>query len=182
MSLKSRGISTGGVILMILGILLIIGFGYWGLRSLGVFGKKSNENGTSQKVSSKMDSKLVGQWDTGCLVPDPNSPWAERHTFTINADGTANHKRFTGETCPATKNDHDENYTLEFPASGQVNFIPTKNNIEPEAAIYDIYSVSGSNLTFGHGFCNCSTLCSASGGATAGDRFTCLNQFLVYKK
>lgn len=137
----------------------------------------TNANSATTKTSdSKIDSALVGSWDTGCLVPDPNSPWAEEHKFVIEESGKAVHTRLSGESCAGLQSDGDQNYTITIPAGGQINLVSSAGSI------YDIYQVSGSTLKFGHGFCNCTKLCSASGGATEGDRITCLNDFLVYKK
>ena len=139
----------------------------------------TNTNTTSETTktsNSKIDSALVASWDTGCLVPDPNSPWAEEHKFVIGSDGKAVHTRSSGESCASLHSDGDQNYTITIPASGQINLTSSAGSI------YDIYQISGSNLKFGHGFCNCTTLCSVSGGATEGDRITCLNDYLVYKK
>jgi hypothetical protein len=131
---------------------------------------------TTKTSDSKIDSALVGTWDTGCLVPDPGSPWAEEHKFVIGSDGKAVHTRSSGESCAALRSDGDQNYTITIPASGQINLASSAGSI------YDMYQVSGNTLKFGHGFCNCTKLCSVSGGATEGDRITCLNEFLVYKK
>ena len=141
--------------------------------------KNGTTKTTTPKSTGKIDSNLVGNWDTGCLVPDPNSPWAEQHTFKIESNGNATHTRSTGDTCAGLKQDHFEEYQISIPSANQINLIAKTAN---EPSIYDIYAVSGNTLKFGHGFCNCSKLCSASGGSTEGDRISCLNDFLVYKK
>lgn len=143
------------------------------------YGTNTNTNTTSATTKtsdSKIDSALVGSWDTGCLVPDPNSPWAEEHKFVIGSDGKAVHTRLSGNSCAGLHSDGDQNYTITIPASGQINLISSAGSI------YDIYQADGNTLKFGHGFTNSTKLCSVSGGSTEGDRITCLNDFLVYKK
>lgn len=182
MRTKSLGISTAGIIILIISILALIAVGYFGLRFLGVFDKNTKDTTgsvTTSSTSGKMDANLVGNWDTGCLIPDPDSPWAEEHTFTIDAKGKATHARKSGETCASLKQDNVNEFQISIPAPGQIDFIASNGG---GGNIYDMYSVSGNTLKFGHGFCNCSTLCSKSGGSTEGDRISCLNNFLIYKK
>jgi len=139
------------------------------------YGANTNNSNTTTS-NSKIDSALIGTWDTGCLVPDPNSPWAEEHKFVIGSDGNAVHTRLSGDSCAGLHSDGDQNYTITIPASGQINLVSSAGSI------YDIYQVDGNTLKFGHGFTNSTKLCSVSGGSTEGDRITCLNDFLVYKK
>jgi len=131
---------------------------------------------TTKSSSGKIDQNLVGTWDTGCLVPDPNSPWAEEHKFVISANGKAVHTRSSGESCAGLRSDGDQNYTITIPTKDQINLSSS------EGTIYDIYSVAGNDLYFGHGFCSCSNAGSINGGATEAGRFTRLNQFLKYQK
>lgn len=146
------------------------------------FGKNSESGvATTKTVTGTIDQNLIGFWDTGCLIPKAGDPWAEQHTFAISSNGIANHRRLSGESCAALKEDHNENYNISFPASGQINFIPTDNNVEDEPDIYDIYEVTTTTLKFGHGFCNC-TSTGGRFGLTAADRIVQLNEFLVYKK
>ena len=131
------------------------------------YGANTNTTNQTTKTSdSKIDSALVGSWDTGCLVPDPGSPWAEKHKFVIESNGKAVHTRSSGESCAGLHSDGDQNYTITIPASGQINLTSS------DGSIYDIYQVSGDTLKFGHGFSNSTKLCSVSGGATEGDRIT----------
>lgn len=131
---------------------------------------------TTQKSSSGTDQNLVGNWDTGCLIPDKHSNWAERHTFEFSSNGAANHKRYSGSSCGNLSVDHDDKMTWEIVGSGKINLY-----YETGGKIYDIYEISGTTLKFGHGFCNC---VSSGGtfGSSIGDRFVKLNDFLSYKK
>lgn len=177
--------------LAIVGIVVILIFsGYLGLafvlrnldKSLSSNSSwTQQQKGNAQKaVQGTVDQNLVGNWDTGCLVPDPNSPWAERHIFTINTNGTGNHKRSSGQTCDVLADDLDDNFNFVIPSLGQINLSYTSGIISG-TTVYDIYQVSGNTLKFGHGFCNCA---SSGGkyGANESDRFVILNNFLAYKK
>lgn len=186
--------NSGGIwrVFLIIGIVLVIIFGaYFGLAAIlrkvneGVESESgSSPTATSQKAG-KFDQSLVGTWTSDCLVPDPNSPWSEKHQFVIKSDGTAVHTRVSssGQSCSADTTLTD-NYKMTvvktgtFGELGQINLLDTGKN----ATIYDSYQVNGSTLKFGHGFCNCTKLCSASGGSTEGDRINCLNDYIIYKK
>lgn len=173
---------VAGIILLTLAIIFGLYFGLaYILRKVN-----NQETGTTTttettKSSGKIDQNLVGEWDTGCLVPDPNSPWAEQHHFSIKSDGTAIHTRKSGETCAGLNLDNTDAAKMTVPAAGEINIAFT-SGVAAGTTIYDIYQVSGNTLLFGHGFCNCTDAGSASGGATAGDRFNRLNTFLSYKK
>lgn len=193
MSEEKGGSKTNWVILVIIGVVLVLavaGFFTWRYYQAKKVEDIANQimanpdafkNGTSKTSSTtgKIDQNLVGTWDTGCLVPDSNSPWSERHQFIIRADGTATHTRWSGDdhNCSPTMTLTD-NYILNFPGNNQINLV----SAEAKGTMYDIYQVSGSTLLFGHGFCNCSIAGSVDGGATAGGRFTRLNEFLKYQK
>ena len=172
-------------LLIVLGVIVLIFGLYFGLAwVLRVVNDKylPEETGSASKPASslKVDEVLVGTWDTGCLVPDANSPWAERHTFTINSNSTANHKRYSGNSCAALAVDNDDNLNFTIPESKKINLTYT-SGIAAGTTAYDIYQISGNTLKFGHGFCNCS---SSGGkyGTSEADRFIQLNDFLVYKK
>ena len=181
---------VGGIILAVVIVLLFIA-SFLGFRIfsypvmlLSSYFDKSGNNSTGVGVSENVDSALVASWDTGCLVPDLNSPWAERHTFTINSNGTANHKRYSGESCATLSStpDHDDNMNLTIPSTGKINLSYT-SGIAAGTTVYDIYQVSGSTLYFGHGFCNCTKdLASGNFGSSEAKRVTALNTFLAYKK
>lgn len=132
---------------------------------------------TSGTLNNKIDPNLIASWDTGCLVPDEGSDWAERHTFSFNSNGTANHKRYSGgRLCNNLTVDHNDNFTWEIVGNGQINLYYSTGG-----KIYDIYQISGDTLKFGHGFCNCTSSGGKYGGSD-GDRFVQLNNFLLYKK
>lgn len=172
-------------LLIIIGVIVLIFGLYLGLAwVLRVVNEKylPEETGSTSKTTAslKVDQALAGTWDTGCLVPDANSPWAERHTFIINSEGIANHKRYSGNSCEAMAVDNDDNLNFVIPESGKINLTFT-SGIAAGTTTYDIYQISGKTLKFGHGFCNCS---SSGGkyGTSEADRFIQLNDFLVYKK
>jgi hypothetical protein len=110
-------------------------------------------------------------------VPDPNSPWAERHEFSINSDGTATHWRYSGDSCAGIVKEEPQNYTLTIPTVGQINFVDASG----AGTFYDIYQISGSTLQFGHGF-RVTYPAGMTFGLSEGQRFTSLNTFLAYKK
>lgn len=176
------------LILVILFFLLkIIGFffplaGIFG-SIVNVFNPNKNSSSTSSSTySGQIDQNLIGNWDTGCLVPDTKSNWAERHTFTINSNGTANHKRYSGASCTTIAVDHDDDMTLSVPSAGKVNLAYSKG-ISTGTTVYDIYQVTASTLKFGHGFCNCTKdLASNTFGQSENSRPALLNDFLTYKK
>lgn len=171
--------------LIILGAVVVLFGLYLGLAY--ILKKVNNSSPESAKTTTTSSAKIsdknvIGKWDTGCLVPDPNSPWAERHTFVFESNGTATHTRSTGDSCLAElKQDHKEVYNVTIPASGQINLVPTKDYPD-EPSIYDIYNVSGNTLLLGHGFCNCTNAGSTNGGATESGRINRLNEFLKYQK
>lgn len=130
--------------------------------------------------SASVDPQIISNWDTGCLVPDPKSPWAERHTFSLNSDGTGSHQRYSGSSCAAIGPDLHDDFTWVIPERGKINLSYT-SGIIAGSTIYDVYQVSGSTLKFGHGFCNCATT-DGNFGVSESERFTIPNNFLVYKK
>jgi len=187
---KSSCWLIGGIILAV-GIVLLVAASFLGFRIftypamlLDNYFNKTSDNSGSASFSPDVDSALVDDWDTGCLLPDVNSPWAERHTFTISSSGTANHKRYTGESCATLSStpDHDDDMNLTIPSAGKINLTYT-SGIAAGTTIYDIYQVSGDTLYFGHGFCNCTKdLASGNFGNTEATRVMSLNTFLAYKK
>jgi|GEM_PF-2800162 len=147
----------------------------------------ANEPVSSGKETS--DSAIVGTWKTDCLIPDPNSPWAEQHTFTFKSDGTANHKRSTGDSCAAIAQDNDDSFKYTIPSSGKINLTYVSSEGTMASAmnpvgqtIYDIYQISGSTLLLGHGFRGDNLSYTGKAGVSEADRIDSLNEFLVYKK
>lgn len=128
-------------------------------------------------TTGTLDPQLVGIWESACLVPDPNSPWAEKHQFVFNADGTAAHTRWSNERgcTPATMTLADV-YRYQIPAAGQINLVDT----EKGATIYDIYQVSGDTLYLGHGFRD--NLPYSGSGGSPSDRIGTLNTYIKYQK
>jgi len=141
----------------------------------------SAQNSSLQANNSKksIGSELAGTWQTACLVPDPNSPWAEKHEFKIEAN-KATHTRWSNDTgsnnCSEPNTTLVNHYTFTIPATGQINLLDT----DQQETMYDIYRVSGNTLEFGHGFRNSSELVSS--GTTVANRINHLNTYLVYKK
>ncbi|MCX6763016.1 MAG: hypothetical protein NT093_04545 [Candidatus Moranbacteria bacterium] len=168
------------IVLLVVLILVITGlFLFW--RMFFGFGGNTipdemlSKNAVSKTASSsaskkaKIDPVLVGTWESDCLVPDAGSPWSEKHQFIFNADGTAQHTRWSssGHDCSPQTTMVDK-YAVSTPSSGQIDF----NLIEGTGSIpQDIYQVTGNTLLFGHGFRN--TLPYGAGT---------LNRYIVYKK
>ena len=127
------------------------------------------------------DPNLVGSWQTACLVPDPNSPWAEKHQFVIEGD-KATHTRWSDDTgannCDKPNMTLVDKYTYAVPASGQINF----NDTEKGTTFYDIYKVSSTSLEFGHGFRQSYAGANKISGESAANRIDTLNTYLAYTK
>jgi len=143
---------------------------------------KSETSQSSEKTSDKFDENLVGTWVSDCLVPDPDSPWSEKHQFVIKSDGSAIHTRWSssGHECVPGEI-MINNYTLTTPSLGQIDIKDTDLN----QIIYDIYEISGNTLLFGHGFRGDSAAMQVKDnnfGLNPETRFTTLNEFIVYKK
>ena len=170
------------IIFFFAGIILLIVLYFGGAWVLHKVNKNIPESkNTSQTTTgSKIDPNLIDQWDTGCLVPDPDSKWAERHTFDIRSDGTATHKRYSGDSCGTMVVDNTDNIYYKIPSDGKIN-LTYSSGIANGTTIYDIYQVSGDTLKFGHGFCNCAAT-GGNLGTSEAERFTGLNNFLLYKK
>lgn len=170
------------IILIIVVVLAIIFGGYFGLAAILRIGNKGLESSTT----SPIDQALVGTWTSDCLVPDQDSPWAEKHQFVINADGTAVHTRWSSEdhSCnpqgyPGTLTDNYKMTVIKTATSselGQINLLDTAKN----ATLYDVYQVNGNTLKFGHGFRN--NLAYDSDGTSEGARIATLNDYIIYRK
>lgn len=168
------------IVLLVALIIVITGlFLFWkmffGFEGNEISDEMLSKNAVSKTTSSsasekaKVDPALVGKWESDCLVPDAGSPWSEKHQFFFNADGTAQHTRWSssGHDCSPQTTMVDK-YTVSTPSSDQINF----NLIEGIGPVSgDIYQVSGDTLLFGHGFRN--TLPYEDGT---------LNRYIVYKK
>lgn len=179
--MPSSSISIMPKLALIIVIAIIVLFaGYFGLAFiLRQIDKAPSQEIDTQVELSSNDQSLTGAWDTGCLVPDPKSPWAEKHTFNFNSN-SGNHERFSGESCGSLVSDIKDNFNYQIPKPGQINISYT-SGIGEGMTIYDIYKVSGDSLRLGHGFCNCVSS-STKVGVSEGERLDILNDFLVYKK
>lgn len=135
-------------------------------------------NGSGGGFSGE-NQKLVGSWTTGCKVPDPNSKWAELHTFVFNADNTAVHTRdaFYKKSCDGGPDMHDVNsYNFNIEEVGKIDFM----DLGAGVPMYDIYALSGDSLQFGHGFRNDAVYGGA--GISPESRIHILNTFLTYHR
>ena len=168
-------------ILLVCLIAVVLLGGYFGLAFILHNLNKNAPNQVDTKSKQEvLDQNLVGSWDTGCLVPDPSSPWAERHTMTIIANGTGVHKRSSGAACGTLTEDNVDNFHFTIPGQEKIDLSYT-SGVASGNTVYDIYQITGKSLKFGHGFCNCTSE-SGKFGLSENDRFTKLNDFLVYKK
>ncbi|MDD5039926.1 MAG: hypothetical protein PHY34_02140 [Patescibacteria group bacterium] len=134
-----------------------------------------NSNALANNVTS-VSNELLGSWQTDCLVPDPDSPWAEQHFFTFNDDSTAEHRcvSYDQASCAGEATTLVDLYSYSFPTTGQIDLVDSdKGNY-----IKDIYQLSGNEVRFGHGFRNDTT----SENKDSTDRITTLNAFIVYTK
>ena len=124
--------------------------------------------------------KMIGSWDTGCLVADPKNPLAEKHEFAIKENGTARHQRLSGPNCENLVREKATNqYKIEIPEIGKINFIALSKDSDN---IFDIYKIEGSILYFGHGPRDWYPLSLRNFGGSLETRFDALNTFLKYKK
>ncbi len=143
---------------------------------------KSETSQSSDGTLDEFDENLVGTWVSDCLIPDPDSPWSEKHQFVIKSDGSAVHTRWSssGHECVPDET-MINNYKLTITSPGQVEIKDTDLN----QTIYDIYEIDGSTLLFGHGFRGDSDAMQVKDnnfGLNPETRFTTLNEFIVYKK
>ncbi|OGY78475.1 MAG: hypothetical protein A3B74_02150 [Candidatus Kerfeldbacteria bacterium RIFCSPHIGHO2_02_FULL_42_14] len=122
---------------------------------------------------------FVGSWQSPCLIPDKNSPYAEQHFFTFTANGTATHKRetFYKTTCSGPDDTLTDNYTYTVPEPGQIDLADTDSG----QTLYDIYQFDRFTLKFGHGFRNTLPYPSTVGSAPS-DRLNTINNYIVYSK
>lgn len=194
---SKKGCRPVSIVFAILGALLVIFaiwcfYRFWWSSNIPALVKispspSSQFTRTSPKQSQgsgKVDSALVGTWNSDCLVPDQDSPWSERHQFVINADGTAIHTRWSNDTMShdcspsGTPGTLVNSYTISIPSAGQIDLTDTSG----AGTMYDIYQVSSNTLMFGHGFRGDNSSYSGLSGGSAGERITSLNTFIVYRK
>lgn len=184
-----------GLIILALGIVFGLYFG------LAYILRKADNAGTGStattKTSGKLaDQNLAGTWESDCLVPDPNSKWAEKHKLIINKDGAATHTRqdWAMNDCASLQptGTITDQFKLSIPAAGKINLsIVSMENPRMEKSqanqlagntIYDIYKISGNTLEFGHGFRGDDLAYSGKNGGSETDRFDSLNKFIIYNK
>ena len=173
------------VIIIIIFVVLIGGyFGLaWVLRTVNEkYGSETTPSENSGgKDDTNIDKNLIGEWESECLTPDPNSPWAEKHYFKINSDGTATHIRWSSDqafNCTSVSMTLTTEYTIKTPATGKIDFIDKESG----ATSYDIYQISGNTLLFGHGFRGDNLPYGTKFGGSESERIDTLNQFIVYTK
>lgn len=124
--------------------------------------------------------KMVGNWNTGCLVADSKNSSAEKHEFIFKENGVAQHWRLSGPNCENLSREKiTHNYKIEIPEFGKINFIALNKNSD---TIYDIYKFEGNFVYFGHGPRDWYPLSLRNFGGSLETRFDALNTFLKYKK
>jgi len=182
---KPKSNCKTSAIIAIIVIVIFFGLGFFMIwRMFGPFWPFGEENKTSPSTTTKTtttkttDKNLIGTWESDCLVPDSNSPWSEKHHFEFKADGTATHTRWSsdGNDCSASMTLTDT-YKYTIPKAGQINL----QDMEKGATIYDIYSISGNTLKFGHGF-RSNLPYPAGNGESASSRIESLNDYIIYNK
>lgn len=191
---------------LIIAIVVIISLGllagvYFGLayvlrKSDSTTGVSTDANNKTKTTGKFTDQNLVGSWQSECLVPDPESKWAEQHSFVIKKDGTATHTRKDWGMNDCTTLEPTgtivDTFKLTIPSVNKINlnYVSSDNSRMTGAQasqfsgqiIYDIYQVSGNTLEFGHGFRGDDLAYGDRSGGSEGDRFDTLNTFIVYTK
>ncbi|MDO8598608.1 MAG: hypothetical protein Q7S02_00705 [bacterium] len=120
---------------------------------------------------------LVGTWVSDCLVPDLNSDWSERHTFTFDPSGTAGYVRDIGYNHSCSGDRNVMSYRYLVPMEGQIDL----SDLDSGATMYDTYAMSGATLKLGHGFRNKFAYPGATGDSPA-SRIPTLNDYIVYTR
>jgi hypothetical protein len=194
----NKGSATVWAIIIILIFVIIVGgYFFWRFflsepqeltpgqeKQIEEASEKTSPEEQPTSESSQMDSKLVGTWVSDCLVPDPDSDWAEKHQFEIKNDGTAVHTRWSDTSglnnCEQNSMTLVNNYKCTTVEEGKINLYDTDEGV----TIYDIYQVMGNNLTFGHGFRGDSPShpYPKNQGDSSENRIESLNKYIIYKK
>lgn len=124
--------------------------------------------------------KMIGNWNTECLIANSKKPFAEKHEFIFKENGVAQHWRLSGPNCENLSREKIiHNYKIEIPEFGKINFIALDKNSD---TIYDIYKFEGNFVYFGHGPRDWYPLSLRNFGGSLETRFDALNTFLKYKK
>lgn len=123
--------------------------------------------------------QLIGFWKSSCLIPDQDSDYAEQHYFVFYPNRTATYtaESFYKRSCTGPDNTLIHNYSYSIPTAGQINL----TELSTGKTLYDIYQIQTGSLMFGQGFRN-NFPYPSSVGLSATDRFTTLNQYIVYSK
>lgn len=195
---KKDGSKSSWIILVI--VVAVLVFTVAGFFTWRYYQAKKVEDLANQVMDNpdafknKIDQNLVGTWESDCLVPDPDSKWAEKHKYVIKSDGTATHTRQDWEMNDCTSVQPagliTDQIKLSIPSVGKINqTIVSEENSRPNpnapasaTIMYDIYQVSGNTLEFGWGFRGDNLAYDGKTGSTEGDRFTTLNSFIKYQK
>lgn len=199
---QKKAPSGCGKVLLIIVLVLAILFGLylgfvWILRKTNNNTSPTTTTSTTKTSTKTADQSLVGSWDTGCMVPDPGSKWAEQHSFTFKTDGTATHvrKSYFINDCTTLQPELTitEAYKYTIPSAGKINLTWTAYDNAQITSIgrsasdyvghtsYDVYKVSGSTLVLGQGFRNNEKYDGPAGDSET-NRFTTFNNYLIYKK
>jgi len=130
-----RGMAALWIIIIIVLVLGILSFGLWWYWQFYMAPTSTTPNimTATPPGGSKIDSALVGTWESECLIPAPtNSKWAEKHQFIINADGTAQHTRWSWGAIDCTTLQPEgtivSKFKLAIPSSGKINLSYTEYN------------------------------------------------------
>lgn len=178
-----------GIVWIVLIVLIVIGLGFYAYRlfvndNTTNSDEKIEENTAATKSIDPADNpeyqKLVGTWETDCLVPDPDKNEAEKHQFIFDSQGSVIHQRQSGDSCATIKVDNDtQKYTAEITQVGKINLIGAD---EDSDSVYDIFKIENDTLYFGHGFRDKYPTDMMNFGATAETRYDSFNTYLAYKK
>lgn len=124
------------------------------------------------------DNELLGYWESACLVPDPQSDWAERHSFEIDSQYAIHTiEEWYAPNCNGSGTTTIIEYSYEIPTKREINLTNTISG----TVIYDIYEVSDGTLLLGHGFRN-NLPYPDSVGLSEEDRISTLNDYIIYQK
>ncbi|HLN18571.1 MAG TPA: hypothetical protein VK255_00185 [Patescibacteria group bacterium] len=193
MKQKYKGVGPIWILFIILGCLAVFAVvvylfytggnwqEYWEKNYPGEM--RSAPPGGVESKKNTVDPRIIGTWESDCLVPDLHSKWAEQHRIVINADGTAKHTRWSNDAsvkgnCKVNSMELNDDFTYTIPTQGKINF----HWISAGGNMYDMYEVTASTILFGHGFRGDHAQWGNKSGGSEGDRFDTLNQFINYKK
>lgn len=169
------------IIFLILAILLGAYFGLaWLLRKLDKnISQSTNQTTESTLESGIKDDQIIGTWISECLVPDLNSPWAEKHQMVIEKNKIT-HTRWENSSgsqdCDNPTDTKVTNYSYAIPSVEKINLVSN------DGTIYDIYHNEGNMLYFGHGFRGDNMSYPTEFGGSEDDRINTLNKYISYSK